>query len=286
MEAARHIVQLGASKLIIAVRSTEKGEAAKRSIEQTTKCNASVVEVWPLDLCSYASVKAFASRASKDLPRIDVLLEDAGVAIEKWEWAEGNEKNLTVNCFSTFLLAFLLLPKLRKTAVNFNTRPNITIVTSDSHFFVDFDERTAPQGIFNRLNEKSSFDPGTRYPTSKLLGIYIVREMAAKKPADTYPVTINTPNPGLCQSELARDSGLQMSIMKFFLARTTEVGSRTLVHAAGAGAETHGGYLNMCQVARTASVVEGPQGREAQRRIWDELMVKLDEIEPGVSGNL
>ena len=274
------------SKLIVAVRSLAKGEAAKRSIERSTGCDPGVIEVWPLDLSSYVSVKAFAARASKDLPRIDVLLENAGVALERFELAEGNEMNLMINCISTFLLAFLLLPKLKETATKLNTRPNLTIVTSDSHFFVDFNERNAPEGILNRMNQKSNFDPNSNYPTTKLLGIYIVREMAARKPVDSCPVTINLTNPGLCKSELAREGSMQIQIMKFFLARTTEVGSRALVGGAIARSETHGKYLDKCEVAPTASVTMGQEGQKAQKKLWDELMHKLEEIEPGVSRNL
>ncbi|MCJ1380925.1 hypothetical protein MMC17_004034 [Xylographa soralifera] len=286
LEAARHIVQLGVSKLIIAVRSIEKGEAAKKSIEQSTQCNPKVIDVWSLDLGSYASVKAFAARASSDLPRIDVLLENAGVASLRWEWAEDNEMSLTVNVVSTFLLAMLLLPKLKETAIKFNTRPTLTIVTSDTHFFVDFKEKDAPEGIFNHMNEKSNANMDERYPTSKLMEVYIVREMAARRPVDTYPVTFNMLNPGLCHSELAREGNMRVKIMKFLLARTTEQGSRTLVNAASAGPETHGEYLNMCSVTPTATVVRSPEGQKTQKRLWEELMTKLDRIEPGVSGNL
>ena len=286
MEAARHIVALGASKLIIAVRSTEKGEAAKRDIEGSTKCSSNVIEVWPLDLCSYASVKAFTARASKDLPRVDVLLESAGVAMLRWDWAEDNELSLTVNVVSTFLLALLMLPKLKETAAKFNTRPNLSVVTSDTHFFVDFKEGSAPEGIFNHMNKKSNANIDERYPTSKLMEVFLVREMASRRPADKYPVTINMLNPGLCQSELSREGNAQIKIMKFFLARTTEAGSRTLVAAASAGPETHGEYMNMCKVTPTATVTTGPEGQKTQKRLWGELIDKLEKIEPGISANL
>lgn len=52
-EAARHIVALGASKLILAVRNIKAGEEAKKDIENTTQCGKSVIEVWQLDLASY-----------------------------------------------------------------------------------------------------------------------------------------------------------------------------------------------------------------------------------------
>ncbi|KAI4127298.1 MAG: hypothetical protein LQ338_003258 [Usnochroma carphineum] len=271
----------------LACRSAEKGEAAKKSIVESTKCNFNGVEVWSLDLGSYASVKAFAARATRDLPRIDVQLENAGVAMLRWDWTENNETSLTVNVVSTFLLGFLLLPKLKETAAKFNTRPNLTFVVSDTHFFVDFKEKNAPEGIFNHMNDKSiSHNMDERYPNSKLMEVLIIREMAARRSVDSYPVTINMLNPGLCESELAREGNMRIKIMKFLLARTTEQGSRTLVHAAAAGRETHGEYLNMCKVTPTGSVTKGPEGQRAQKRLWDELMAKLDEIEPGVSGNL
>lgn len=286
MEAARHIARLGAAKLILAVRSVEKGEAAKQSIVESTNCDPKVIEVWKLDLSSYESVKAFAARATKDLPRLDVLLENAGVALMRWECVEDNELTVTVNVVSTFLLAFLLLPKLRETASKFNTRPTLTFVTSETHGFVDFEERNAPEGIFNNMNDESKANMPERYPTTKLMEVFVIREMARRRPVDAYPVTINMVNPGLCQSELAREGNLQIRIVKFLLARATEVGSRALVHGVGAGAETHGEYLNMCKVEPTASLVRSAEGEKTQKKLWDELMEKLDKISPGVSANL
>lgn len=65
--------------------------------------------------------------------------------------------------------------------------------------------------------------------------------------------------------------------------RTTEVGSRTLVHAGLAGTETHGQYLSDCKTEPCAPFVETREGLETQKRVWRELAEKLDEIEPGVT---
>ncbi len=91
LEAARHIHRLGASLLILAVRNRDKGLAAQQSIlasgsEGPGRSSGSGgergrVEVWDLDLSSYASVQAFAARAN-GLERVDALCENAGVA----EW--------------------------------------------------------------------------------------------------------------------------------------------------------------------------------------------------------
>ena len=77
-------------------------------------------------------------------------------------------------------------------------------------------------------------------------------------------------------------SNPMISVMKKIFCRTTEVGSRTLVHAGLAGAETHGQYLADCKVRPCAPLVEGKEGAEIQRRVWEELSMKLEEIQPGI----
>lgn len=88
-EAANHITRLGAEKVILAVRTVAKGEEAKQYIEERTG-RKGVVEVWSLDLSSYASVKAFVHRA-EILPRLDVVLANAGVLTNTFTMVEGNE---------------------------------------------------------------------------------------------------------------------------------------------------------------------------------------------------
>jgi hypothetical protein len=87
-------------------------------------------------------------------------------------------------------------------------------------------------------------------------------------------------------SELARDAGWQLAIIKFLLARSTEVGSRTLVHACTQGEESHGAYLSDCQIAEPEAVVTDEEGRKVQPRVWDELAGILETISPGCTGNL
>ena len=151
MEAARHFVRLNASKVILAVRTASKGLVAKKSIEATTK-RLNVVEVWDLDLTSYDSVKAFAEKA-KGLERLDVVVENAAVFKFDRELKEGNESTVTVNVMSTFLLALLVLPKLRETGVKHNKTPVLTFTGSFTHADVKFPERKAMR-IFEELNKE------------------------------------------------------------------------------------------------------------------------------------
>ena len=198
LEAARHFTRLGAATVILAVRSISKGESAKHDIENSTGLK-NVVQVWQLDMSSYQSVLNFSERV-EELKRLDAAVLNAGINAGKWEMYEQDESTLTVNVVSTFLLALGLLPKLKATANQFNTRPNLTIVSSEVHYFTDFPEKSAPQGeIFKQLNVPRE-DVQERYSASKLLEVLVVRAWADRRPASQFPVTINCLNPGFCKS--------------------------------------------------------------------------------------
>lgn len=288
-EGARHFVRLGASKVILAVRNIKAGEEAKKDIEISTKCNTTTVEVWTLDLASYESVKSFAHRASQ-LPRLDVLLENAGIAgSDEFLLAEGHERRITVNVISTFLLAVLMLPKLKSSAKEFNTHPRLTIVTSEVHGFTKFPERNEPN-IFHALDNKAKLR-ADRYPISKLLEVLAVRQLAPKLAGSG--VVLNMLNPGLCHSELARDAGMSprgivLAVLKFLLARSTEMGSRTLVAAAAVGEESHGKYMTDGKVEDEAlsTFVKSKEGDKAAAKVWGELCEILEAIQPGIMRNV
>ncbi|KAK1966459.1 short chain dehydrogenase [Colletotrichum sublineola] len=290
-EAARHFARLGASKLILAVRSLDKGRAAKEDIEATTNCAKDVIEVWELDMSKYTSVQKFASRLSTGLERVDIFIANAGVVHSTFKQMEEDEGTITVNVVSTFLLMALVLPKMKETAARFNIRPTFTITSSEVHAWTTFEERNAPDGeIFNTINGKASNSSqyvGSLYPLSKLLEVLGVRSFAEIHPASEYPVTVNNVNPGLCHSELARDiNSWKMWLLKLFLARTTEYGSRNLVYAGSAGVESHGHYVSDCAVAKPSPFVRSKEGKEAQDRAWSELVQRLEAIHPGVMSKI
>jgi NAD(P)-dependent dehydrogenase (short-subunit alcohol dehydrogenase family) len=284
-EAARHFAGLGAAKVILAVRNTNAGDEAKKSIESTTNCKSDVVEVWELDLASYDSVKAFAERANK-LKRLDVLLENAGIAGDKWHTtSNGHERMIDVNVISTFYLALLMLPKLKSSAKEFGIKPRLTIVTSEVHGWSKFPE-WKETNTFTALDTEKGARMSERYPTSKLLEVLVVREIAPK--LEGSDVILNMANPGLCHSELSRDGSWVLEVIKFFIARKTEVGSRTLVWPAMSPSATHGKYFHDAKVDEGAlsAFVTSEDGKKAQEKVWKELSAILEGIQPGVTGNL
>ncbi|KAG5807343.1 hypothetical protein H9Q74_003488 [Fusarium xylarioides] len=250
LEAARHFVRLDAEIVILAVRSLERGEAAKASIEASTK-RKNVVQVWQLEMDKYDSIKSFAARCNS-LERLDVVVENAGILRNTYEESEGTEITIKVNVIGTFLLALNLFPILRR-----------------------------PEWLNDRYN------------VSKLLEVMLVRSIATamkEGPHSDQPIILNNVHPGLCESELDKDvKGLPrylLSIAKTLVARKTEEGSRTLVHSAFAGDESHGKYMSECRVREPSNFVRSKAGAETQARVHKELMVILENIQPGITQNI
>ncbi|KAL2832971.1 hypothetical protein BDW59DRAFT_94640 [Aspergillus cavernicola] len=285
-EAAKHLVALGAKKVILAVRSLPAGFAAKQKIDTATG-TTDIADVWALDLSSYDSVKSFARRAESELERLDAVIENAAVAIGSAELAEGHILPLTVNVLSTFLLAVLLLPKMRRDAEEFGILPRLVVVTSG----VGFDMHEPWMGI--REDPLVGIDGVDRekvmitYPVSKLMDTLSVRELATLLPVEKGKVVINAVCPGLCKTELIRNAppALKESISQNHeqWGRTAEDGSRTLLAGAVLGKESHGCFLSSCEI-REDKVPEWAKDEEAkkwQKHLWDLIVKELETVEPG-----
>ena len=155
-DAALHFVRLGAAKVILGCRSREKGERAAASIARETGVDGAA-EFWALDLADYDSVRAFARRGAQ-LPRIDAVVENAGVSTSEWVPCGGSDVTVAVNVYSTFLLLGLLLPKLERDATQFGHMPVVTVVTSITHHFVPFEAEGSRDDIFGWLDDAASFE--------------------------------------------------------------------------------------------------------------------------------
>ena len=197
LEAARWTIRLGASRVILACRNLEKGKAAAKSLQETTLCPSGTIDVWRVDLGSYASVQAFAKRVKDELPRLDVLLGNAGIWTDVFRKTEDNEESITTNVVSLALLGFLLIPKLRETAVKYNKRTHFTVTGSELYEVAKFKERKAPPGqLFETLNDKNKTVMGDRYNVSKLLVIFLVKQMAEMLPLASNNIIVNCVAPG------------------------------------------------------------------------------------------
>ncbi|KAF1988216.1 putative short-chain dehydrogenase [Aulographum hederae CBS 113979] len=280
LECSRHLVRLGVQKLIMGVRNLDKGAKAKQDILASTQKEESCIEVWPIEMASYASVQDFAARAA-GLPRLDVLVANAGLMTTDFSIYEDNETTITVNVVNTLLLCLLLLPKMRQSAAQSNVLPRIVIPNSALHYLAPLKELEGD--IFANLNSPKTADMASRYPLSKLLIIYAIRELASR----VDYVAINTPNPSFCKSGLVgEDPGFGTKLFEKVLARSTEMGSRALVHGALSGKESHGQYLTNCHVQIPSSSVTNAKGARIQKAFFDQLVEKLERIVPGVMSRI
>ncbi|TFB02372.1 Short chain dehydrogenase yanD [Trichoderma ghanense] len=284
LEAARHYVRLGASRVILGVRSQSKGEAAKSNItssfepEQIKSCT---IDVWMIDLASFESVKAFADRATRELASIDITLLNAAVDKAEFELTkDGWEETLQVNVLSTTLLALLLLPKMRQSSRP-DWKPRLSVVASRGHQRVPDGEpwQDAPNCL-EALNKEENFaGSANRYCVTKLVLIYAVREIAklALSATGEPDVVVNYSCPGACQSDLAREwtsagQRIGLALVQATICKTTEEGSRTLVVASGLGPESHGLWYHKNKIAEPGVLVTNEKGKKLQAKIWNEMM--------------
>ncbi|KAI8611495.1 NAD(P)-binding protein [Chytriomyces sp. MP71] len=289
LEATRHLARLNAAKVIMAVRSIERGEAAKRdvaaSLSQAKGSSSTDLQVWQLDLSDPASVLAFARRVNDELPLLDTLLLNASIVPGKFETRkDGTELTIATNVIGTFLLAILLLPRLRATAKKRGVPSHCTIVASEVHHFTQLPARNQPE-IFKALNVVDEEEVADRYNVSKLMQVFLAREMAGK-----MNVIVNCVNPGLCATNILRNQNdSQKSVVQFLVGivgRTAEVGSRTLLHAISAPKDSHASYLSDCKIKNPAAFVDSEEGKRTQERLWKELSAILEGIRPGLLKNL
>ncbi|KAF1992218.1 NAD(P)-binding protein [Aulographum hederae CBS 113979] len=256
LEAVKHFIRLDASKVILAVRSAQKGDAAVSQVVEATQCDPSRLEAWQLDLSSFDSVKKFAIPRTQ-LDRLDAVVQNAGILTSEWTVTEGYETQITVDVISPLLLVFLLLPKLRESAQKTGLQGRISFVGSDLMYVSGLDEIEKPGNIFKNLSNKEETKIGDHYGMAKQLLHYGVRILAQMSPVTPESnVVINNHTPGACKSDIFRDDAgfalkVMMSIMVALVARTTEVGARTLVHAVEpqVGIESHEKFLMDCKIA-------------------------------------
>ncbi|KAI8167145.1 hypothetical protein K4K49_008042 [Colletotrichum sp. SAR 10_70] len=285
LEAARHFILLEAAKVILAVRSIPKGKEALTRLEEATGTKG-VVEVWELDLSSYATVHKFAKQACS-LERLDVLVNNAGVMTYDFVLAEKDDSLITVNAVSPLLLSILLLPKMRETSLRYDKETVITFVGSLGHARVDFIESKS-EHIFKDLAVEKVARMTERYNISKVIQLQLARELAENvtKSEKLGNIVVSVVNPGLSDTEVTRNLGwLQGKIVKVVLSlvgRAPEEASRTLVLAAEGGTETHGQYLDDGKVGRPSKFITSDEGTKVQKQLWKELLEKLDAIAPGI----
>ncbi|EAA34042.1 NAD(P)-binding protein [Neurospora crassa] len=275
LETARQLLDLGASKLILAVRNETKGATAAANLtkglrDAKQQARTSTVEVWNLDLSVYKSILAFCARAEKELSTLDIAVLNAGIgpAARCFNPHTGHDEVIQVNYLSTALLAILLLPVIQSKRQHQSGPGRMTIVNSEVSGWTDFTEVMGesrnkpgrlPASILAALDaddkDGKPVDMVDRMFVSKLLGQFFLFEIA--KVVDPSLAIINATSPSwVLETEFNRDregSSVLFKIGKFVLSRvvanTAAVGARMVTDAAvNHGEETHGEMLSFQQL--------------------------------------
>lgn len=108
--------------------------------------------------------------------------------------------------------------------------------------------------VFNHKHDRLKPNAKHRYPLSKILITQVIRYLGSSvAPMDRTGVVLNVLCPGLCTTSLDRHAPeafrTKLAADRAEYGRTAEQGSRTLLHGATAGAESHGQYLSDARIA-------------------------------------
>ena len=187
LETAVDLARRGA-RVVLACRSEEKGGAAVEHVKKVTR-NEDVVFA-QLDLASLDSVRDFAAKILEEEPRIDILINNAGVMVPPYtKTSDGFELQIGVNHLAHFLLTNLLLERLKQAPT-----ARIVNVSSMAHIWgkINFDD----------LQSEQSYSRQGAYSQSKLANVVFTRSLA-RRLKDTN-VTAYSLHPGAVKTELSR----------------------------------------------------------------------------------
>jgi NAD(P)-dependent dehydrogenase (short-subunit alcohol dehydrogenase family) len=248
--------------VIFTSRDVGKGQAALEDLlASLTGHNVGSVALRILDLASFESIETFAQGLLSDVPRLHVLVHNAGlIQAQRQETTDGFEVTFGTNHMGPFRLNQLLVGRLRESAPS-----RIVVVTSNAH------ARTSQGLRFSDLQAEKGYDPVSVYGASKLANILFTRELSMRL-AGTG-VTVNCLHPGVVASSFNRVggvSGLWGFAFKWLrpLLLTPEKGARTTVHLCTAPevASVTGAYFDRCKERLPSKAALDDQ---AAARLWE-----------------
>jgi NAD(P)-dependent dehydrogenase (short-subunit alcohol dehydrogenase family) len=274
---ARALAERGAT-VVLACRDLAKAEqAVERIHSEVGHANLRVVH---LDLASLASVRKAADELHSSYPRLDLLINSAGVMAVPYQRTEdGFELTLATNHLGHFALTGLLLERLLATAGS-----RIVTVSSIAH------RRGVMQ--FDDLQSEHRYRPGDAYGQSKLANLLFTYELQARLEAAGRRTIALAAHPGNARTELWRTSSRvervlispRLRWLNFWLVQSAELGAlptlRAAVDPSARGGDYYGPAGPFQFTGSPTRVESSARSRDAvaQRRLWD-----LSEQLTGVS---
>jgi NAD(P)-dependent dehydrogenase (short-subunit alcohol dehydrogenase family) len=251
---ATSLARLGA-RVILVGRNPARCESARTEISRETGNDN--VEALVADLSSQAEVRRLADELRSRVPRMDVLINNAGAMfVERRESVDGIEKTWALNHLAYFLLTNLLLDRLTASAP-----ARVICVASGAHKMV--------KGIqFDDVQFQKRYKFFRVYAHSKLANILFTFELARRLKGTG--VTANALHPGFVFTRIFEGRGRiywQIRMLARLLATPVTQGAETPVYLASSPeVETTSGcyFEKKKSVPPSKAALDG----EAARRLW------------------
>ncbi|KAF1834212.1 NAD(P)-binding protein [Decorospora gaudefroyi] len=287
LEAVRNVLRLRPSLVIMGVRSVDKGEKAAAVLRR--EFPDARIEVWELDMESFRSVQAFATRAERELDRLHVAILNAGLAKLKFERVEEggrHEVTMQVNYLSTALLSLLLLPKLKPTTSS-SEPGRLSIVNSGASLGMSVED-PGDERLLDSFDRPEKFDAFAYYGLSKLLVMMFVAKLAQM--INPKEVIVNCTDPGATKgTAFFRNVNswiMNIGVRAFMglIGRRMPDASRIYLHSSLVlGEESHGSWTDWI-IRCWPKTMYTDQGRKMSEKLWDETLEELKFA--GVKGKL
>jgi NAD(P)-dependent dehydrogenase (short-subunit alcohol dehydrogenase family) len=243
-------------RVVMTGRNPARTESARRLVAERSG-NPEITTALA-DFASLAEVRRLAAELLEACPRIDVLVNNAGlIAPRRERSAEGYELTVAVNHLAPFLLTNLLLDRLKESAP-----ARIVTVASEAHRGAAIDPA--------QLAQPQDWSTYKAYGRSKLCNILFTRELAARLAGSSVVATCL--HPGVVATELGDRSGgligLGWRLAKMFMI-SPEKGAETSIFLSTVPDPEpfHGVY-----VIRKEAAQPSPAARDdaLARRLWEE----------------
>lgn len=212
---ARSLAEKG-YRVLMVCRNLQKAEHAQQTIKQWA--NNSNVHYYICDLSDVKAVKQLTTSIIAEYPVIDVLINNAGLYIDKRQTsAQGYELTFATNHLSYYAMAVGLLPALKAA-----TKARIVNVASEAQQYGKLN--------FDDVHLNKTYKPMLAYGNSKLYNIMFTFQLAEELKETS--VTANCMHPGGVRTNFAKGSGGLVGFIfnvLGFLLRTPEKGADTIV---------------------------------------------------------
>ena len=285
LEAARELARRGAT-VILACRDLAKaGRAADQIRAEAGRPSVRVVR---LDLARMASVREAADEIRSGCPRLDLLINNAGVMSPPWQRTEdGFELTLAANHLGHFALTGLLLDRLL-------AAPGSRIVTVSSIGHTE--------GVmhFDDLHFERGYNASHAYWQSKLANLLFTYELHSRLAAAGADVIAIAAHPGVVRTDLWRTSSLLERVMvsrrlrpiSFWAVQDAQLGALPTLRAAADPSAGSGEYYGpsgwLEYTGYPVRVESSPRSHDvaAQRRLWEvsEHLTGVCYLSPALAG--